>query len=84
MVGGNVTQVSPTVLSLDFISLKKEDNGTYTCSIGNEIGFQKKSFQFVVLGEVSSNWYHLSLRENWIGRNFAIFKTSKSDHWALS
>ena len=55
LVGGNVTQVSPTVLSLDFIRLKKEDNGTYTCSIGNEVGFQKKSFQFVVLGEVSSN-----------------------------
>ena len=55
VVGGNVAQVSPTALILDFISLKKEDNGTYTCSIGNEIGFQKNSFQFVVLGEVSSN-----------------------------
>ena len=55
MVGGNVTQVSPTVLSLDFISLKKEDNGTYTSSIGNEVGVQNNSFQLVVFGEVSSS-----------------------------
>ena len=78
----NVNQVSLTTISLDFINLKKQDNGTYTCSIGNEVGIQKKSFQLVVLGEVSSEWYHLLLRENLIIRNVPSSESSKS--WFLS
>ena len=72
-----VNKVSSTNLSLDFMSLKKQDTGNYTCSIGNEVRIQKKSFQLIVLGEVSSDWYYLLLRENWIVRKVPNFKISK-------
>ena len=50
----NVTPLGPALLSLDFnSSLTKEDNGTYTCRIANEVEIEEKSFQLVVLGEVS-------------------------------
>lgn len=72
----NVNEVSLTNLSLDFVSLKKQDTGNYTCSIGNEVRIQKKSFQLIVLGEVSSDWYYLLLRKNWIVRKVPNFKIS--------
>ena len=37
---------------LDFTNLKREDSGTYSCRIANEVGSQEKSFELVVLGEV--------------------------------
>ena len=73
----NVNEVSLTNLSLDFVSLKKQDTGNYTCSIGNEVRIQKKSFQLIVLGEVSSDWYYLLLRKNWIVRKVPNLKNSK-------
>lgn len=72
-----VNEVSSTNLSLDFMSLRKQDTGNYTCSIGNEVRIQKKSFLLIVLGEVSSDWYYLLLRENWIVRKVPNFKISK-------
>ena len=49
-----VTPLGPALLSLDFnSSLTKEDNGTYTCRIANEVEIEEKSFQLVVLGEIS-------------------------------
>ena len=51
----SVSQITPTILSLEFIILKRQHNGTYTCNIGNEIGIQKKSFQLIVFGELSSD-----------------------------
>ena len=72
----NVNEVSLTNLSLDFVSLKKQDTGNYTRSIGNEVRIQKKSFQLIVLGEVSSDWYYLLLRKNWIVRKVPNFKIS--------
>lgn len=54
MAINNTFSVSPTILSLDFKNgLMKENNGTYTCRIANEVGSQEKSFQLVVLGKVS-------------------------------
>ena len=38
---------------LDFTNLKREDSGRYSCRIANEVGSQEKSFQLIVLGEVS-------------------------------
>lgn len=50
----NVTPLGSTLLSLDFnSSLTRESNGTYTCRIANEVEIEEKSFQLVVLGEVS-------------------------------
>ena len=42
-----------TFVSLDFKILKRENNGSYTCSINNTIGEQSKDLQLIVLGEVS-------------------------------
>ena len=53
MAINNTSSVSPTILSLNFNGLTKENNGTYTCRIANEVGSQEKSFQLVVLGKVS-------------------------------
>ena len=49
---GNVT-LGARLASLSFLSLKKEDNGSYICRIENEVGRQEESIQLVVLGEVS-------------------------------
>ena len=48
----NVT-LGARLASLSFLSLKKEDNGSYICRIENEVGRQEESIQLVVLGEVS-------------------------------
>ena len=45
--------VTARLATLDFKGLKKEDSGSYICRIENEVGRQNKSFQLVVLGEVS-------------------------------
>ena len=45
--------VTATLASLDFNSLKKEDNGSYICRLENEVGGQVESIQLVVLGKVS-------------------------------
>ena len=45
--------VSVRLARLTFQGLRKEDNGSYTCRIENEVGRQEKSIELVVLGEVS-------------------------------
>ena len=42
-----------TFINLDFETLEKENNGSYTCRINNTIGEQSKNLQLIVLGEVS-------------------------------
>lgn len=48
----NGTATSP-IGKLDSTNLKREDSGRYSCRIANEVGSQEKSFQLIVLGEVS-------------------------------